>query len=124
MPRSIDRRERREDMMVKKLQAIAISVVGTALPCLLAGAIVGMYFRSSFWYWALGIAVLAFIYACLDRIPVRFFAGTMRRLPLGELLKYGYASTDKRPVLTDDEIEDRRHFNIYSYDHFYGDRDK
>lgn len=110
--------------MIRKLVAIIIAAIGTFLPCLLAGAIVGMFFRSSFWYWALGIATLALFYVCLDRIPVRLFVGVMKGLPLGGLLRYGYASTDKRPVPTDYEIEDRERFNIYSYDHFYGDRDK
>lgn len=107
-----------------KLRAFVISAFGTGFPCILAGTIVGLFFRASFWYWALGIAVLALFYACLDRIPVRLFAGVMKGMPLVRLLKYGYASTDKRPVPTDDEVEDRQHFNIYSYDHFYGDRDK
>jgi len=55
-------------------------------------------FLSAFWYCLIGIAVLAFFYCCLDRIPVRLFAGTMKGLSLWPLLKYGYASTDKRPV--------------------------
>lgn len=109
---------------MQKSKAIAVSAVWTLLPCFAAGIFVGLFFTASFWYWTLGIAVLAFFYACLDRIPVRFFAGAMKGLPLGGLLKYGYTSTDKRPVPTDDEVEDRQRFNIYSYDHFYGDRDK
>lgn len=111
-------------MLARKFEAIVIATLGTALPCFLSGAIVGMFFRSSFWYWTLGIATLAFFYACLDRIPVRLFVGVMKGLTLGGLLRYGYASTDKRPVPTEYEIEDRERFNIYSYDHFYGDRDK
>lgn len=111
-------------MPTSKMRAIIISAVGTVIPCIIAGAIVGIFFRSSFWYWTLGIAVLAFLYACLDRIPLRLFTGTMKGLPLGGLLRYGYASTDKRPVPTDYEIEDRERFNIYSYDHYYGDREK
>lgn len=107
-----------------KSKAIIVSTVGTLLPCIMAGVFVGLFFTASFWYWTIGIAGLAFFYACLDRIPVRFFIGAMKGLPLGGLLKYGYTSTDKRPVPTDDEVEDRQRFNIYSYDHFYGDRDK
>lgn len=107
-----------------KIRAIVISVVGTGLPCLMVGGIVGLFFIASFWYWTIGITVLALFYTCLDRIPVRLFAGVMIGLPLGGLLRYGYASTDKRPVPTDYEIEDRQRFNIYSYDHYYGDREK
>jgi len=39
--------------MARKFEAILISAVGTALPCLIAGAIVGLCFISSFWYWML-----------------------------------------------------------------------
>lgn len=107
-----------------KLRAFVVSVVVTVFPCLLAGTIVGVFFRSSFWYWMLGIAALALFYVTLDRIPVRLFAGSLQGLSLWSLLKYGFASTEKRPVPTNDEVEDRQRFNIYSYDHFYGDRDK
>ena len=110
--------------MGMKSKAFIISAVGTVLPSLLAGIIVGLCFRASFWYWTIGIAILALFYVCLDRVPVRLFVGSMRGLSLGGLLKYGYTSIDKRPVPTDEEVEDRQRFNIYSYDHFYGDRDK
>lgn len=107
-----------------KIRAIFFAFIGTCIPSIIAGGIVGLFFLSSFWYWTLGIALLTFLYACLDRIPIRLFTGAMKGLPLGGLLKYGYTSTDKRPVPTDVEVEDRQRFNIYSYDHFYGDRDK
>ncbi|MDA8430584.1 MAG: hypothetical protein M0T70_15125 [Geobacteraceae bacterium] len=84
--------------MARKIEAIVISAVGTVIPCLFAGAIVGLFFISSFWYWMLGIAFLAFFYVCLDRVPVRLFAGTTKGLSVWQLLKYGYTSTDKRPV--------------------------
>lgn len=110
--------------MGRKIRAFVISAIGTVFPCFIAGTIVGLFFISSFWYWLVGIAVLAFFYVCLDRVPIRLFAGTMRGLSLWPLLKYGFASTDKRPMVTDYEIEDRNHFNTYSYDHFYDDREK
>lgn len=85
-------------MMGQKFKAFLISIFWSVLPCFLAGGIVGAIFLSAFWYCLIGIAVLAFFYCCLDRIPVRLFAGTMKGLSLWPLLKYGYASTDKRPV--------------------------
>ncbi len=85
-------------MLARKVEAIVIATLGSILPCLLAGAIVGGFFTSSFWYWVCGISGLAFFYVCLDRIPVRLFAGALQNLKIWELLKYGYASTDKRPV--------------------------
>ena len=84
--------------MAIKFKAFVISAFWTVLPCILAGGIVGVIFLSAFRYCVIGIAVLAFFYSCLDRIPVRLFVGKMRGLSLWSLLKYGYASTDKRPV--------------------------
>jgi hypothetical protein len=103
-------------MLARKFEAIVIATLGTALPCFLSGAIVGMFFRSSFWYWTLGIAVMAFLYACLDRIPLRLFTGAMKRLPLGGLFWYGYASTDKRSAYYCSE-DDWRYWFLYNSDH-------
>ena len=58
-------------MMIRKIVAIFIAVAGTVLPCLLAGAMVGVFFIPSFWYWTLGIAVLALCYIILDRVHLR-----------------------------------------------------
>jgi hypothetical protein len=93
-----DRQRKAGYVMGRKFRAFVIAALGTVLPCLFAGAIVGLFFLTSFWYWTLGIAPLAFFYVCLDRIPVRLFAGTIQGLSVWPLLKYGYASTDKRPV--------------------------
>ena len=102
--------------MTRKIAAIVIAFAGTVLPCLLAGAIVGMFFRSSFWYWTLGIAVMAFLYACLDRIPLRLFTGAMKGLPLNGLFCYGYASTDKRSAYYCSD-DDWRYWFLYNSDH-------
>ncbi|MDD2854666.1 MAG: hypothetical protein HGB32_01165 [Geobacteraceae bacterium] len=107
--------------MGQKFRAFIISASGTALPCLIAGAIVGIFFRSSFWYWTLGIAVLALFYVCLDRIPVRLFAGSMRGLSLWSLLKYGFASTEKRPVISEEMVNEENEWRTITYNHFYGD---
>lgn len=103
-------------MMTRKFEAIVIAAVGTVLPCLIAGALVGCFFTSSFWYWTAGIAVLALFYVCLDRIPVRLFVGAMRGLSLWPLLKYGYASTDKRTAYHCAE-DDWRYWFLYNSDH-------
>lgn len=102
--------------MGQKFRAFVISAAGTILPCLFAGAIVGLFFRASFWYWTTGIAVLSLFYVCLDRIPVRLFVGAMRGLPLWSLMKYGYASTDKRAAYHDAE-DDWRYWFLYNSDH-------
>lgn len=102
--------------MGTKLRAFTISAVGTGLPCILAGTIVGLFFTATFWYWTIGIAGLTFFYACLDRIPVRFFTGAMKGLPLGGLFWYGYASTDKRSSYYCPE-DDWRYWFLYNSDH-------
>ncbi|MDD5105902.1 MAG: hypothetical protein PHC49_09830 [Desulfuromonadaceae bacterium] len=107
--------------MRMKLRAFVVSVVGTVLPCFVAGAIVGIFFRSSFWYWTLGIAVLALFYVCLDRIPVRLFAGSMQGLSFWSLLKYGFASTEKRPVISAEMVNEENEWRTMTYNHFYGD---
>jgi hypothetical protein len=100
----------------RKIRAFVISAIGTVFPCFIAGAIVGIFFRSSFWYWTLGIAVLALFYVCLDRIPVRLFAGSMQGLSLWSLLKYGFASTDKRSSHYNSD-EEWRYWFLYNSDH-------
>lgn len=104
-----------------KLRAFVVSVFGTVFPCLLAGTIVGVFFRSSFWYWMLGIAALALFYVCLDRIPVRLFVGSTRGLSLWSLLKYGFASTEKRPLISEDIVNEENEWRTMTYNHFYGD---
>jgi len=116
MQRSIDRRERREDVMEQKYKACVISIFWTILPCALAGGIIGTIFLSAFWYCLIGITVLSFFYCCLDHIPTRLFAGTMRGLSFWPLLKYGYASTDKRSSNYNSD-EDWRYWFLYNSDH-------
>lgn len=103
-------------MVERKIVAFGKSVFWTVLPCALAGGIVGAIFLTAFWYCLTLIAFLAFLYCCLDRIPVRLFAGTMRGLSLWPLLKYGYASTDKRSSNYNSD-EDWRYWFLYNSDH-------
>jgi hypothetical protein len=101
-------------MLARKLQAIVISATGTILPCLLAGALVGCFFRSSFWYWTLGIAALALVYIILDRVPLRLYIGALNGFPLWPLLKYGYAAPELRPTMSAAEYEWYMNWIIYS----------
>lgn len=107
--------------MGQKIKAFALSIFWSVLPCFLAGGIVGAIFLSAFWYCLIGIAVLALFYCCLDRIPVRLFAGTMRGLALWPLLKYGYASTDKKPLISEEMVNEENEWRTTTYNHFYGD---
>src|SRR5574340_399898 len=100
-------------MLARKIAAVVIAAAGTVLPCLIVGALVGCFFTSSFWFWTLGIAVLAFLYACLDRIPLRLFTGAMKGLSPGGLFWYGYASTDKRSAYYCPE-DDWRYWFFYN----------
>ncbi len=102
--------------MERKIVAIGKSVFWTVLPCALTGGIVGAIFLTAFWYCLTVIAILAFLYCCLDRIPVRLFAGTMRGLSLWPLLKYGYTSTEKRSSHYNSD-EEWRYWFLYNSDH-------
>lgn len=100
--------------MARKFQAIVISAVGTVLPGLLAGALVGCFFTSSFWYWTLGIAALALVYIILDRVPLRLYIGALNGFSLWALLKYGYAAPELRPTMSAAEYEWYMNWVIYS----------
>lgn len=106
--------------MKLKSKAIIVSTVGTLFPCLAVGVLVGLFFSASFWYWTIGIAGLAFFYVCLDRIPVRLFTGVMKGLSLWSLLKYGFASTEKRPVISAEMVNEENEWRTVTYNHFYG----
>jgi hypothetical protein len=106
--------------MIRKINAIIISIAGTVLPCFFAGAFVGSFFVSSFWFWALGITGLSLFYVCLDRIPVRLFAGALQGFPVWQLLKYGYTSTDKRPIYCGCCLNEER--RLIRYQRYYRHR--
>ncbi|WP_173201742.1 hypothetical protein [Geobacter sp. SVR] len=100
--------------MARKFEAIVISAVGTVLPSILVGAIVGLFFMSSFWYWTLGIAVLALCYIILDRVHLRLYIGSLKGLSTWQLLKYGYAAPELRPTMSAAEYEWYMNWIIYS----------
>jgi len=72
-----DRRERREEMLARKFEAIVVATFGTILPCLLAGALVGFVFRSNFWTWTLGLAAISFPWMLMNRVHIRFYRGVL-----------------------------------------------
>ena len=49
----IDRQEKWEEMLARKFEAIVVVTLGTTLPCLLAGALVGVVLKANFWSGAL-----------------------------------------------------------------------
>ena len=100
--------------MGQKFKALIISAVGTISPCLFAGAIVGLFFASSFWYWTLGIAGLALCYSIIDRVHVRLYIGSLKGLSIWPLLKYGYAAPELRPTMSAAEYEWYMNWVIYN----------
>ncbi|MFZ4857717.1 MAG: hypothetical protein ACOYL3_15095 [Desulfuromonadaceae bacterium] len=84
--------------MIKKIAAIFIAVAGTVLPCLLAGAVVGLMFISSFWIWALGLTTISFPWMLMNRVHTRFYHGYLNGKTLFENLKYAYTSTEYYPT--------------------------
>ena len=96
------------------IRAVVVAVLGTFTPALLSGAVVGVFFPQSFWYWTLGIAVLALFYIILDRVPLRLYIGALNGFSLWPLLKYGYAAPELRPTMSAAEYEWYMNWIIYS----------
>ncbi|ABK97876.1 hypothetical protein Ppro_0241 [Pelobacter propionicus DSM 2379] len=84
-------------MMTRKIAAIVIAVAGTVLPCLLAGAMVGIVFRSNFWIWTLGLAAISFPWMLMNRVHTRFYRGALIGKSLSKNIKYAYTSTEYYP---------------------------
>ncbi|SNB45441.1 hypothetical protein SAMN06269301_0854 [Geobacter sp. DSM 9736] len=91
--------------MTRKIYAFITSAFWTVLPCFLAGGVVGLFFIKSFWYWAIGIASLAFIWCLLDRVHLRLYRGCLDRSGMWHMLKYGYAKPVLRPAMSAAEYE-------------------
>ena len=96
------------------LKATVMALLGSIIPALLSGAVVGVFFPHSFWYWTLGIAALAGVYIILDRVPLRLYLGVLRGFPLWPLLKYGYAAPELRPTMSAAEYEWYMNWIIYN----------
>ena len=95
-----DRRERREEMLARKFEAIVIATLGTILPCLLAGATIGLLVPHIFWGCVAYLSVFALFFVVFDRVPVRFYHGFLNNMGILPLLKYAYTSTDRWPTFT------------------------
>lgn len=96
------------------IKAIVVATIGSIIPALSSGAMVGAFFPNSFWYWTLGIAVLALFYICLDRVPLRLYIGILNEFSFWPLLKYGYAAPKLRPTMSAAEYEWYMNWIIYS----------
>lgn len=86
--------------MVRKFMAFVISALGTVLPCLFAGAIVGFFLPTIFWACLGYIAAFTFFFVIFDRVPVRLYYGSLNSMRILPLLKYGFTSTDRWPIFT------------------------
>lgn len=84
-------------MLARKFEAIVVATLGTTLPCLLAGALVGIVFRSNFWIWTLGLAAISFPWMLMNRVHIRFYRGALSGKSLIENIKYAYTSTEYYP---------------------------
>jgi len=91
-------------MMVRFFRAIVISAVGTVLPCLLTGGIVGVFLPKIFGVCVAYISVFALFFMIFDRVPVRLYHGSLNNMRILPLMKYGLTSTDRWPILTISDI--------------------
>lgn len=80
-----------------KFPAVLFAFAGTVVTCLLAGMVVGVFFKNIFWFCAIGIAVIALPYVLMDRVHLRLYHGYVEGKKLGALMKYAYTSTDYWP---------------------------
>ena len=83
--------------MGKNIIPLFVAVTGTIFPCFLAGAIVGAFYFSTFWYWMIGISVISLPWLLLNRVHVRLYHGSINGKSFLDNLKYGYSSTDYYP---------------------------
>ena len=80
-----------------KLPAFLVATVVPLLTSAIAGLLVGLCFLGTFWYWAIGIAVISLPYILMDRVQVRLYHGYVKGKPFWKLLTYAFTSTDYRP---------------------------
>jgi hypothetical protein len=80
-----------------KFPAVLVAIIVTLLTSAVAGLLVGLCFLGTFWYWAIGIAVISLPYILMDRVQVRLYHGYVKGKPFWTLIKYAYSSTDYRP---------------------------
>lgn len=83
--------------MARKFEASVVATLGTTLPCLLAGALVGAIYRSNFWIWTLGLAAISFPWMLMNRVHTRFYRGILSGKSLIENIKYAYTSAEYYP---------------------------
>lgn len=90
--------------MTRRMYAFMISVFLTVLPCLLAGGIVGVFLPKVFWGCVGYVSSFTLFFMIFDRVPVRLYSASLKGQRLLPLLKYGFTSTDKWPVLTTSDL--------------------
>lgn len=86
--------------MARKFEAIIIALLGTTLPCLLAGVIAGSLLPQIFWGCVAYISAFALFFVAFDRVPARFYHGSLNNMEILQLIKYGFTSTDRWPLFT------------------------
>lgn len=111
------------DMIRRVVKCITVTAVGTTLPALTFGALVGVAFKNcpyevfwqlkTFWPWVIVVTPAILLFALLDGVAVRIchryldlmtnyrLSDRKERLSLRdwrELMKYGWTSTEKKLV--------------------------
>lgn len=87
-------------MLARKFEAIVVATLGTILPCLLAGATIGLLVPHIYWGCVAYLSAFALFFVVFDRVPVRFFHGFLNNMGILPLMKYAYTSTDRWPAFT------------------------
>lgn len=87
-------------MLARKLEAIVVAMLGSILPCLLAGATTGLLVPHIFLGCAAYVSAFALFFVVFDRVPVRFYHGFLKNMGMLPLMKYAYTSTNRWPTFT------------------------
>ena len=56
-----------------KLPAVLVAIIVTLLTSAVAGLLVGLCFLGTFWYWAIGIAVISLPYILMRPLNIEFY---------------------------------------------------
>ena len=90
--------------MGQKFKAFVLSAFWTVLPCFLAGGAIGIFLPTIFWVCVGYISAFTLFFMIFDRVPARLYYGSLNSMNILPLLKYGFTSTDRWPILTTSDI--------------------
>ena len=83
--------------MLRRVTAVLYATLWTAAPCLLAGVVVGVFFRDVFWQCVAIVGGAALFFAIGQNTQARLYVANLKRLKILAALKYGWFHHDFCP---------------------------